>query len=156
MAGQPPAAQDDETMPTHYPAGTRRATIPVPPRARRALLAAAAVLSLSAPVRADDAPPALTGAAAWARLVGNTVSGTTPDGPYDEVFVPDGTLAIVDGDGKAGGTWHWRDPTLCTRVDGEDDEECRTVSVTGTTGAFTDAAGSRYPFEIRQGNAKNL
>ena len=142
-------------MPPDYPNARCRAT--PPGRALRAGLAVAAlVVGLSASARAEDAPGALAGAAAWERVVGNTVSGTTPDGPYDEFFAPDGRLAIVDGDGKAGGTWRWQEDRLCTRVDGEEDEECRSVAVTGTSGAFTDAAGSRYAFEIRPGNAKGL
>lgn len=140
-----------------YPNARRRATAPAPGRALRARLALAAlVLGLCPAARAEDAPAALTGTAAWERILGNTVSGTTPDGPYDEVFAPGGRLTIVDGDGKADGTWRWQGDRLCTRVDGEDEDECRTVSVTGAAGAFTDSAGSRYPFEIRPGNPKGL
>lgn len=112
-----------------------------------------------ATARADDPPPAppglLTAAAAWNRIVGNTVSGTTPDGPYSEFFAPDGRLMIVDNDGKAGGRWTLRDARVCTQVD-DDDEECRNVEVTGSTGAFVDEAGSRYPFDIVAGNPKGL
>ena len=106
------------------------------------------------PARADDAP-ALTGAAAWARVVGNTVTGTTPDGPYSELFGSDGGLTIVDNDGKAGGRWELKGDSLCTRVDDED-EECRAVEVQGPTGAFIDGKGDRYPFTILPGNPKGL
>lgn len=117
-----------------------------------------AILAIPA-ARAEEAPPpaaGLTGAEAWSRLVGNTVSGRTPDGPYSEFFASNGSLTIVDGDGKAGGHWALRDGRLCTQVDGEDDEECRDITVAGPAGAFVDAAGSRYPFEILPGNAKGL
>lgn len=120
---------------------------------------AAAALALCAvlahPARAQDATT-LSGAEAWGRVVGNTVSGRTPDGPYLELFSPDGAFTIVDGDGKAGGRWALRDGRLCTQAEGEDEEECRDVAVTGAAGAFTDAAGSRYPFEILAGNPKGL
>ena len=113
-----------------------------------------ALAAAFASARADDAP-ALTGAAAWARVVGNTATGTTPDGPYSELFAPDGALAIVDGDGKAAGRWALKGDRVCTQVDDED-EECRAVEVQGSTGAFVDGRGDRYPFAILPGNPKGL
>ena len=124
---------------------------------RVAIAATCAVAALST-ARADDAPTppgSLTGDAAWSRIVGNTVSGSTPDGPYVEFFAPDGSLRIVDGDGTAGGRWSLRDAKLCTRVDDED-EECRALAVDGTAGAFLDDAGHRYGFDILPGNPKGL
>ena len=99
--------------------------------------------------------PALAGAAAWARVVGNTVTGTTPDGPYSELFAPDGTLTIVDNDGKAGGRWALKGDKVCTRVDDEE-EECRAVEAQGAGGAFVDEGGTRYPFTVLPGNPKGL
>lgn len=115
-------------------------------------LAAAALAASPATARAEDA---LTGAAASARVVGNTVTGTTPDGPYSEFFTPDGALTIVDRDGKAGGRWALKGDRICTQVDDED-EECRALEVQGDAGAFVDEGGSRYPFTILRGNAKGL
>ena len=122
----------------------------------RHILVAAAVIAvaMTLPARADDAP-ALAGAAAWARVVGNTVTGTTPDGPFSELFAADGGLTIVDGDGKAAGRWALNGDRVCTRVDDED-EECRTLEVKGPAGAFTDEAGASYPFTILPGNPKGL
>ncbi|RYC31200.1 hypothetical protein D3273_15010 [Lichenibacterium minor] len=121
-----------------------------------------AVVLVGAPLaaRADDPPapastPALAGAAAWARVVGNTVTGTTPDGPYSELFAPDGTLTIVDNDGKADGRWALKGDKICTRVDDEE-EECRAVEAQGADGAFVDEGGTRYPFTILPGNPKGL
>jgi hypothetical protein len=121
-----------------------------------------AVVLVGAPLaaRADDlpapaGPPALAGAAAWARVVGNTVTGTTPDGPYSELFAPDGTLTIVDNDGKAGGRWALKGDKVCTRVDDEE-EECRAVEAQGAGGAFVDEGGTRYPFTVLPGNPKGL
>ena len=118
------------------------------------VFAAIATTLLFAPARADDVP-ALIGAAAWAKVVGNTVTGSTPDGPYSELFASDGTLIIVDNDGKAGGRWTLQGDRLCTRVD-EDEEECRAVEVQGPAGAFIDQGGIRYPFTILSGNPKGL
>ena len=127
-------------------------------RRTSAAWAAAAVAlcaALTHPARAQDGAT-LSGAEAWSRILGNTVSGRTPDGPYLELFGPDGAFTLVDGDGKAGGHWTLRDGRLCTQAEGEDEEECRDVTVTGAAGAFTDAAGSRYPFDILAGNPKGL
>ena len=119
------------------------------------IAAAFALVALPfSPARADDAP-ALAGAAAWDRVVGNTVTGMTPDGPYSELFAPDGGLTIVDNDGKAGGRWALKGDRLCTRVDDED-EECRAVEVQGAVGTFTDEGGTRYPFTLLPGNPKGL
>ena len=121
-----------------------------------ALAALALALATATAGRADDAPPPLLmGDAAWARLLGNTATGTTSDGPFSEFFAADGTLTIVDNDGKAGGHWALRDGKLCTQVEDED-EECRALEVTGAAGAFIDDAGSRYPFSILPGNPKAL
>ncbi len=128
-------------------------------RARYVGALVAALVLAPAGTRADDAAPggaAVTGDAAWARVVGNTLSGTTPDGPFAEYVAADGRLTIADNDGKAVGRWRLRDGAVCTLIEGEDDEECRAVSVSGTGGSFTDAAGSRYPFEILPGNPKGL
>ena len=120
----------------------------------RGAMASAAIALAAAlfPARADDA---LTGAAAWARVVGNTVTGTTPDGSYSELFAADGGLTIVDSDGKAGGRWELKGDRICTRVDDEE-EECRSLEVQGAAGAFVDENGSRYAFTILPGNPKGL
>ncbi len=110
------------------------------------------LLAFAAPARAEEP---LTGAAAWDRIVGNTLTGTTPDGPYAEIFRADGSFTIVDNDGKGAGRWSLRDGRLCTQAD-EEEEECRSLSVLGQTGALTDEAGNRYAFEIVPGNPKGL
>lgn len=104
------------------------------------------------PALAQDAK--LAGAAAMARLVGNTVTGATPDGPYAELFGADGALTIVDRDGKAGGRWILKGDRVCLDVD--DDEDCRSIEVQGQSGAFTDDGGARYPFAIIPGNPQGL
>ncbi len=139
-------------MPTAYSKTTSGTT---PPRHTAAVLAAAVLIALIGTARADDALTPVSGDAAWNRVVGNTVAGTTPDGPYSEFFAPDGRLRIVDADGAAGGRWTWRDGRLCTAVDDEE-EECRTLTVMGTRGALTDDTGNRYPFDILPGNPKGL
>ncbi|MGI3902589.1 MAG: hypothetical protein ACRYGP_32705 [Janthinobacterium lividum] len=128
--------------------GRRRGRIGIP------LTIGAAGLLLTFVCPADAEEP-LTGAAAWERIVGNTVSGTTPDGPYAELLRADGSFTIVDNDGKGAGRWTLRDGKLCTQADDEE-EECRSLSVLGKDGTFIDEAGSRYAFEIVPGNPKGL
>jgi hypothetical protein len=137
-------------------ASSNRDTADHRPPARRAVLRTilAGLVCAITPARADDAQ-ALTGAAAWARVVGNTVTGTTPDGPYSELFSPDGRLTLVDNDGKAGGRWTLKGDRICTQVDDED-EECRALEVQGQGGAFIDEGGARYPFTILPGDPKGL
>ena len=117
-----------------------------------AMGAAGLLLTFVCPTKAEEP---LAGKAAWDRIVGNTVTGSTPDGPYSELFRADGTFTIVDNDGKGSGHWSLRDGKLCSQVDDEE-EECRSVSVLGQTGTLTDEAGSRYAFEIVPGNPKGL
>ena len=111
---------------------------------------------IGSPARAEDAPSAtLTGAAALDRVAGNTLEGTTADGPYTLFFATDGHLVSTDRDGRVDGTWAFRDGKLCTALPDED-EECRALEVSGPAGAFVDGDGSRYPFTIAPGDPKGL
>ena len=113
------------------------------------------VLPLS-PLRAEDTPPAtVTGEAARDKIVGNTLDGTTADGPYTLFVAGDGRLVSTDRDGRAEGTWVFRDGKLCAALPDED-EECRSLEVTGPVGAFVDSDGSRYPFTITTGDPNKL
>ena len=132
----------------------------------RALMAAVLlVLALSDPSRlaraqegSADAPPTsrLRGAAAWAALLGNTISGTTPDGAYSEYFTEDGQVVYLDREGKDRGSWVLRDPLVCFSFPDDDEEDCRTPEIDGQRGAFIDRDGSRYTFVVQRGNAKHL
>ena len=107
--------------------------------------------------RGDTSDPQhLTGAKAWQALVGNTVAGTTPDGPYADYFAPDGTAVHSDRDGTSRGRWTLRDDALCLSFPEDDAEDCRIPEVDAGRGAFVDRDGSRYPFDILTGNAKRL
>ena len=113
-------------------------------------------LLIGLPARAEDAPAAtVTGTAARDRVIGNTLEGTTADGPYTLFVAADGHLVSTDRDGRVDGTWAFRDEKLCTALPDED-EECRALEVSGQAGAFIDGDGSRYPFTISPGNPKAL
>lgn len=98
----------------------------------------------------------LTGAEAWNALVGNTISGRTPDGPYKEFFRPDGTVIHVDRDGKDVGHWTLKQPSVCFTTPDDDGEDCRNLQVEGSHGAFVDRDGSSYRFDILPGNPENF
>ncbi len=101
-------------------------------------------------------PRPLTGGEAWNALLGNTISGTTSDGPYTEFFKPDGTVVHVDRDGKDTGHWALKEPSVCFTYPDDDEEDCRKPRVEGTHGAFLDGDGSSYRFDILPGNPKHL
>ncbi len=108
--------------------------------------------------RADTPDPLrrLSGASAWQALVGNTVTGQTPDGPYADYFSPDGTVVHSDRDGTDRGRWTFREDAVCLSFPEDDAVDCRTPEVEGEHGAFVDRDGSRYPFDVLKGNAKGL
>lgn len=113
----------------------------------------AACLSASAAL-AEDAK--LDGAAAWQKLVGNTVVATTKAGSYTEFYEPGGAIRRVDADGTTKGQWSQDGDKVCFDYPDDDDHACLGVSVQGSGGSFTDADGTADTFQILPGNAKNL
>ncbi|HEX4766596.1 MAG TPA: hypothetical protein VH414_10000 [Lichenihabitans sp.] len=103
-----------------------------------------------------DQARALSGSEAWAAMLDNTITGTTPDGNYTEFFKSDGSFVHVDRDGRAVGHWSLKDQRVCFTYPDEDDVECRRPELDGRHGAFTDADGMRYAFELLPGNPKGL
>ncbi|MBE7200984.1 MAG: hypothetical protein INR70_24710 [Parafilimonas terrae] len=98
----------------------------------------------------------LTGQAAWAAIVGNTVEGTTPDGPYTDHYADDGTMAHVDRDGRSAGRWSFKGEAVCFTYPDQDEVDCLTPQLDGAQGAFVDSDGTRYPFTLLPGNPKGL
>ncbi len=99
----------------------------------------------------------LVGAAAFALMVGNSIAGTTPDGPYTQFFQADGTVRHSDRDGVQSGRWRLDGPQVCLAFP-DDDEDCRRIEVDpdGGHGAFVDSDGAIYRFDILPGNALGL
>jgi hypothetical protein len=117
-------------------------------------LACLAVLAI-VPADADDAM--LQGAAAWQKLVGNTVVARTGTGAsYTDYYAPDGTVRHQDGDGATTGTWKQNGDAVCFDYPDDDDSVCLKLEVTGTAGSFTDSGGATDTFAILPGNAKGL
>lgn len=120
------------------------------------LLLVVSVTPTLAQVSAPDSH--LAGRAAWAALQGNTIVGTTNDGPYSDYFLPDGTAVHSDSEGREAGHWVWKDQTVCFEYPADPDEqvECRQVELQGTHGAFINSDGSRYPFDVLAGDPHRL
>ena len=109
----------------------------------------------AAPPTAQE-PRLLTGSEAWAAMLDNTITGTTPDGDYAEFFRSDGSFVHVDRDGSASGNWSLKDQRVCFSYPDEDEVECRRPELLGQHGAFTDVDGARYTFELLPGDPKGL
>ena len=119
------------------------------------VLAYLAVLA-AAPARADDAQ-LLQGAAAWGKIVGNTVVAKTGAGAsYTDFYGTDGTVRHRDGDGATSGQWTEQGDGVCFDYPDDDDRVCVKVTVTGATGTFMDPDGATDAFTILPGNAKGL
>ncbi len=103
----------------------------------------------------DQARP-LSGSEAWAAMLGNTITGETPNGDYIEFFNADGSFVHVDRDGRAAGHWSLKDQRVCFTYADEDEVECRRPELDGRHGAFTDTDGMRYAFELLPGDPNGL
>ncbi len=110
-----------------------------------------------APGLPASAAARLVGASAFALMAGNTIAGTTPDGPYTQFFEPDGKVRHSDRDGVQSGRWRLDGPQLCLTFP-DDDEDCRRIEADpdGGHGAFVDSDGTIYRFDILPGNARQL
>lgn len=109
---------------------------------------------------ADAAPPGVaapvSGAAAWARLVGNTIVGRVAGDSFAEYFDPGGTVRYVDKDGASAGTWTVKADRVCFEFPEEDERSCDAFEVVGTSGTSTDEDGTAVHFEMQPGNSKGL
>lgn len=99
--------------------------------------------------------PRLTGIAAWAALVGNTVTAKTDDGVVTEFYAADGTVKSMTGSELSAGRWALTGEEICFKY-GDDDAECYKIEVIGTTVTFTDEDGGTRRFDLLKGNVKNM
>lgn len=112
---------------------------------------------VSAPPAASDQP--LTGAAAWQKLIGNSISGKDEDGnALTEYYLADGTVKQLVDDETATGKWVIKSGKVCFTFpdDDEDEEACYNVTVDGTIATFADDKGSGRRYQIVPGNPKRL
>jgi hypothetical protein len=94
-----------------------------------AAVAALAFIGLSGPLAAQEQPRALTGAEIEILIAGNTVAGNmAAGGPYEEFYLPDGTLRGSNYDGK----WNVDGDTLCFVYDETSPAQCWAASLTSS------------------------
>ncbi len=122
------------------------------------------VVTPATPPAAAQAPVAptpttkLTGVAAWAALVGNTVAGKNEDD--DDVFEyysNNGRVKQKVGDEDvSAGKWTLKGNKLCFFYPDDDADTCYGIEVDGTTATFTDEDGGKTVYQILPGNPKDM
>lgn len=127
----------------------------------RAALAAGLLLVSVAAVAADSAVPApagaaLSGAAAWEALKGNTILGKVAGEDFSDYFDPGGAVRHVDGNGQSAGTWAVQGDKVCLDFPEDDERSCLAFEVTGSTGTAVDDDGTPLRFTVEPGNSKGL
>ncbi|MCW2315926.1 hypothetical protein M2322_001470 [Rhodoblastus acidophilus] len=161
LAAKPPAPKVSDLQEMKDPAQiaarfdvTADADGALPPLAAPMTAAPAAA---PAPAPAVSGQTKLTGAAAWAALVGNTISGKDSDGlPLSEFYGPGGLVKQLDDDETATGKWILRGENVCFIFPGEKTETCYKLEVAGDAATFIDEDGDGKRYTILKGNPKNL
>lgn len=130
---------------------------------RRSILAAAALAASLAVTQAQTPPPApstpapapLTGLAAWAALVGNTVAGKIDGKDYVDHYMADGTVKSMEGSVLSTGRWSLEGQVICFKYPREQ-RDCYTLEVVGKVATFKGKDGVGLRLDILEGNPKNL
>lgn len=94
----------------------------------------------------------MTGVAAWARLVGNTVTGKVGGADYTDYYLADGTVKSLEDSKLSTGKWTLEGLNVCFASP----RRCYAIEVVGDVATFTPRTGDAYRVNILQGNAKNL
>ena len=108
-----------------------------------------------APTPAPAATAPLTGLAAWALLVGNTVVGKIDGKDYVDHYMADGTVKTMEGSALSTGKWSLEGPQVCFKYPREQ-RDCYTMEVVGKVVTFKGKDGAGLRFDILDGNPKNL
>lgn len=120
-------------------------------------LPAAAVDTAPAPAAAPPADPGrLSGAAAWATIVGNTIDGKVAGEDFADYFDPSGAVRHVDQNGLSSGTWALQGDKVCLDFPDDDERSCLAFEVAGGAGTAVDDDGTPIRFTVRPGNSKGL
>ena len=94
----------------------------------------------------------MTGAAAWAKLVGNTVTGKVGGADYTDYYLADGSVKSLEDSKLSTGKWTLEGLNVCFAPP----RRCYVIEVVGDVATFTPRTGEAYRVNILQGNAKNL
>ena len=94
----------------------------------------------------------MTGVAAWARLVGNTVTGRVSGADYTDYYLANGTVKSLEDSKLSTGKWTLEGLSVCFAPP----RRCYAIEVVGDVATFTPPTGAAFRVNILQGNAKNL
>lgn len=97
----------------------------------------------------------VTGMAAWAQLVGNTVAGKIDGKDYAEFYLADGTVKTMEDSVLTTGKWSLEGGQVCF-VYPKEDKACFAIEVAGDDVTFTDKSGTGIRLKILKGNPRNL
>jgi hypothetical protein len=123
------------------------------------LLAVAGVATAQQPApAAPAAQPApaskATGLAAWAMVVGNTLTAKIDGHDHAEYYMDDGTVKAMEGGSISKGKWALEGAKVCFTYPKEA-KKCYTITVEGDDATFAGAEGT-FRGALSKGNAKKL
>lgn len=96
-------------------------------------------------------PTHLTGDAAWAKLVGNSISGSYNGQFLTDAYLPDNTVKSRIGGEITTGRWGLVDGRICFQYQPEPQATCYAVAVDGDDVAYTDDEGEVFHFALAPG-----
>ena len=97
----------------------------------------------------------LTGFSAWAKLVGNTVTGKIDGKEHSEYYMDNGTVKALEDSRLQTGKWVLEAPNVCFTFPGTG-KECYSVEVMDDVVTFASKSHGSYRLTILPGNAKKL
>lgn len=93
----------------------------------------------------------LTGDAAWAKLVGNSISGIYNGGPLVDAYLPGNVVKTKTNDGVQTGRWGLVNGKACFQYEPEPQATCYDVAVDGNDVTYVDPDGESLHFTMTQG-----
>ena len=93
--------------------------------------------------------------AAWALLLGNTITGKEDGKTVFEFYAPDGTAKNMTENEITTGKWALVGETVCFQYP-DDDTDCFKLEVSGNDVTFFDTKGTGVRYELLKGNPKGL
>jgi hypothetical protein len=106
-----------------------------------------------APIDAIAAPETshLTGDAAWAKLVGNSITGMYNGGPLVDAYLPGNVVKTKSNDGVQTGRWGLVNGKACFQYEPEPQATCYDVAVDGSDVTYVDPDGESLHFTLTPG-----
>jgi hypothetical protein len=93
----------------------------------------------------------LTGSAAWAKLIGNSVTGMYDGKALVDAYLPDGTVKTKLGDTIQTGRWGLVDNKVCFSYEGAAESACWAIEVDGAAVTLTSPDGENVLLSMAAG-----